>query len=426
MYAVIDCNNFFVSCERVFRPDLENKPVAVLSNNDGCIVSRSNEVKSLQVPMGAPAFKYEQTFKNNKVKLFSSNFALYADMSSRVMSMIAQRAPQLEVYSIDEAFVDYRDGYSLEKLEEEARYLRTLILKGIGIPVSIGIAPTKTLAKLANEVAKKEKRGVASLTPEHVATAAAEILVGDIWGIGRKLSEFLGTVGIVTVSQLVACDDEWIKKALTISGLKTVRELRGIPCISFEDVRKAKQSIISSKSFGRPVTEIEKMKEAVAAFTTRAAEKLREEHEVATHIGVWMTTNYHKKNERQYSGSKTVRLVQPTNYTPELIAEAVRIVDSIYKSGYRYKKALVSLVGLHDEGILQQSMFSNQLSLEPLVDPTKQKRLMRVLDEINHEMGSGTVKFLAEGVARSWRQRRQLVSPRYTTCWDELAVVKSS
>ncbi|MBP9690565.1 Y-family DNA polymerase [Candidatus Woesebacteria bacterium] len=425
MYSVIDCNNFFVSCERVFRPDLAHHPVVVLSNNDGCVVSRSAEAKLLGIPMGAPAFKYADIFNRHRVTLFSSNFSLYADMSHRVMNTIQSFAPQMEIYSIDEAFIPF-EGYSESRLVAHLESLRKTILQSIGIPVSIGIAPTKTLAKLANETAKIDKTGVAIMYPEDLNSRTCDISVSEIWGIGRALTQFLAEHGIFTVPQLVACDDAWIKKHLTISGLKTVRELRGISCIPFEEIYPAKQSIISSKSFGRPVKTQSQMKEAVAAFTTRAAEKLRAEHEVATHIGVSMTTNFHKKDERQYSNSATTALLQPTNVTPDLIKEALGIVDRIFKPGFSYKKAVVSLIGLHDEKSIQQGMFGPDMTMQREVDAEKKKRLMATLDRVNGELGRGTLSFLAEGVTKKWKQKRERASPRYTTRWDELAVVKSN
>lgn len=429
MYAVIDCNNFFVSCERVFRPDLEGKPVVVLSNNDGCVISRSDEAKSLGIPMGAPAFKYEAVFKKNNVEIFSANFSLYGDISQRVMKTIATGAQQMEIYSIDEAFITY-DGMSSAQAWDSARRLRKRILQHVGVPVSIGVAPTKTLAKAANEIAKHNSRtgidgsGVYVLEPSKNHHELAEIPVGDIWGIGRKLSAFLNSHGIFTAAQLAECEDTWVKKYLTISGLKTVHELRGIQSVAFEEVYPAKKSIISSKSFGIPITSRQDMNEAVANFTTRAAEKLREEHEVTTHLGVAVTTNYHNKHEKQYYESRSLRLLQPTAHTPDLISAAISILDGIYKEGYRYKKATVFLFGLYDEGSVQQGLFSNASPWNLAKEPTKKNTLMKVIDTLNTDLGSGTVRFAREGVGKRWYQRRKKVSPRYTTQWKDLPQVK--
>jgi len=429
MYAVIDCNNFFVSCERVFRPDLEGRPVVVLSNNDGCAISRSDEAKKLGIPMGAPAFKYEEVFQKHSVEVFSANFSLYGDISQRVMKTIASEAQKMEIYSIDEAFVIY-DGMTYSQALESAQRLRKKILQYVGVPVSIGIAPTKTMAKAANEVAKQKSRtginreGVFALEPSKDHHELKDIPVGDVWGIGRKLSLLLNSYGIFTAAQLATCEDTWVKKYLTSSGLKTVYELRGIESVTFQEVYPAKKSIISSKSFGRPVTSRQEMNEAVANFTTRAAEKLREEHEVAAHIGVAITTNYHNKHDKQYYESKSVRLLQPTAHTPELISAAVSIIDNIYKEGYRYKKATVFLFGLFDEGSVQQGLFGNSKPWQQTKHCGKQRKLMKAIDNLNAELGSGTVHFAREGVQNKWHQRRKKVSPRYTTKWQELPHVK--
>lgn len=429
MYAVIDCNNFFVSCERVFRPDLEGRPVIVLSNNDGCAISRSDEAKKLGIPMGAPAFKYEDVFRNHNVEVFSANFSLYGDISNRVMKTIATGAQEMEIYSIDEAFITY-DGMTPGQALESAMRLRNKILQNVGVPVSIGISSTKTLAKAANEIAKhnsrsgRNKDGVYVIEPSQDHHELKNIPVEDIWGIGRKLSALLNSCGIFTAAQLAECEDKWIKKNLTISGLKTVRELRGIESIAFEEVYPAKKSIISSKSFGHPVNSRQQMNEAVANFTTRAAEKLREEHEVTTHIGVAITTNYHNTHDKQYYESCSVRLLQPTSHTPDLIAAAVSILDKIYKNGYRYKKATVYLFGLYDQNSVQQGLFSNTLPWELSKEPTKKNRLMKVVDELNTDLGSGTLRFAREGLSKKWHQRRKKVSPRYTTKWQELPLVK--
>jgi len=401
------------------------KPVAVLSNNDGCIVSRSNEVKALGIPMGGPAFKYADILKEHKVTVFSSNFSLYADISHRVMSVISRYAPEMEMYSIDEAFIQI-DNLNDQYLLEYGENIKAVILREVGIPVSIGVSSTKTRAKLANELAKTSDLGVAVIPQNSVITHAEKISVSDVWGIGRALTQILSEHGIVTVNQLIACDEVWVRKNLTLSGLKVVQELKGISCIPFEEFRTAKQSIISSKSFGIPVTTITQIKEAVASYTTRAAEKLRAEHECASHIGVSLTTNIHSKNTRQYYNSSTHRLLEPTNYTPELISEALKIVDKLFRTGYLYKKAVVSLVGLDSEKAVQQGLFrSNGLSRNSSTH-TKQRSLMNVIDHVNCEYGSGTVAYLAEGISKQWKGRRERSSPRYTTRWEELAVATAS
>ena len=428
MYSVIDCNSFYVSCERVFQPKYNNHPVVVLSNNDGCVISRSIEAKQMGIPMGAPAFKYEEFFQQNKVKVFSANFALYGDMSSRVMKTIAEYGQEMEIYSIDEAFLKLQ-GFSPKQLSETSKDMRAVILKNIGIPVSIGVAQTKTLSKAANEIAKNTEKyqGVYVIDSNDSSTYEkqfAEMPISEIWGIGRRLTAHLNELGVFTIKQLMECDDQWIKDTSTISGLKSVRELRGESCIDFEEVRAAKQSIISSKSFGTPTKTKAGLKEAVASFTARAAEKLREEREITARIGVSITTNYHKKQEQQYHNSKHLKLLQPTDHTPDLITTALQIVDSIYKDGFRYKKATVHLFDLRGKKEVQDGLwYQSEVSWQDS-NRKRDERLMHVVDKINTELGTETVRFGAQGVKTVWKQRRMKRSPRYTTRWDELPKVQ--
>ncbi len=379
--------------------------------------------------MGAPAFQYEELFKKYNVRVFSANFSLYGDLSQRVMKIIVESAPEVEIYSIDEAFIKY-DGCSFRQIIAYTELLRKTILKCIGIPVSIGIASTKTLAKAANEMAKKGwetkkyPEGLYGISASSEQQELVNLPVADVWGIGRKLSLFLNKHGIYTAAQLAACEDEWVKKHLTFSGLKTVRELRGIEAVPFEEVYPAKKSIISSKSFGSPVSSLQEMREAVASFTSRAAEKLREENEVAAHIGVAITTNFHSKHHKQYYNSQSLKLLQPTAHTPELISSAVTILDRIYKEGYRYKKAVVYLFGLHDRYSIQQGMFENTLPWGVLPEMKKKNKLMSMVDRLNREMGSGIIHFAREGVSKRWYQKRKKVSPKYTTRWKDLPLVR--
>jgi len=323
MYGVVDCNNFYASCERIFQPKLEKLPVVVLSNNDGCIISRSKEVKQLGVQMGSAAFKYKDLFKRHNVQVFSANFPLYADISSRIMKTVAEFVPELEIYSIDEAFFTL-NGWSKEYIVEQSQKMHSAILKRIGMPVSIGISDTKTLSKAANEIAKKIEsyKGFCIINSEPQRISLLKSLeVGDIWGIGRQLESRLNSLGIFNAYQLTCCDDNWIQKELTISGLKTVMELRGVSCIELESIHPAKKSIISSKSFGHKVTALHELEESVSSFTARAAEKLREEHEVASTIHVTITTNFYRKQDKQYYNVATSVLPWPTNYSPKLIID---------------------------------------------------------------------------------------------------------
>lgn len=416
MYGVVDCNNFYVSCERVFQPKLEKIPVVVLSNNDGCIISRSQEVKALDVRMGDPAFKYKEIFQKNNVQVFSANFPLYADLSSRVMKTISELVPDMEMYSIDEAFYKYTaidNNFHLTQAEK----IRKAVMKGVGIPVSIGIASTKTLSKVANETAKKNPKykGICALFTKKDRDQILKYLdVGNIWGIGRQLSAFLNERGIYTAYQLMHCEDSWIKKELTISGLKTVKELRGEECIEVEFERPAKKSIISSKSFGYKVTRIEDLIEAVSSFTARGAEKLREENEVAACIHVAITTSHYKKEELRYSNVASAGLPWPTNYTPTLIEAAVSTLKRIFKPGINYKKATIMLTGLTDANSVQASLF------HPIRSSKEETNLMKAVDSINRLWGSGTVQFASQGIQKRWKGKAENRSKRYTTNWNEL------
>ncbi len=421
MYGVVDCNNFYASCERIFQPKLEKVPVVVLSNNDGCIISRSKEVKDLGVSMGFPAFTYKDLFKQHNVQVFSANFSLYADISSRIMKIISEFVPTVEIYSIDEAFFDV-SGWSDESILHIGQTIRAAIMKQIGMPVSIGIAATKTLAKLGNEIAKTDERynGVCGIFSDEERIALLKRLeVGDIWGIGRRLSAKLNSCGIDTAYQLTCCEDEWIRKELTISGLKTVWELRGTSCINLQDSHVAKKSIISSKSFGHLVTSLGELKEAVASFTSRAAEKLREEHEVASFIHVAITTNFHRLQDKQYYNVATAALPWPTHYTPTLIQTALNGLARIFKSGYKYKKATVTLTGLVDENTVQGNLF------HAVTSSKEENKLMVVMDSLNKEWGSGTLQYAIQGIDKEWKGKSENKSARYTTRWEELVVVQS-
>ena len=442
MYAVIDCNNFYVSCERVFQPQLENRPVVVLSNNDGCIISRSGEVKKMGVRMGAPAFEYRDLFLKENVHIFSPNFPLYADLSSRVMRSIGAYAPRMEVYSIDEVFIDFAN-FTTDFIEKQCILLRKLIQKNIGIPVSIGVGSTMTLAKAANEIAKKhiQYEGVCLIKSELERDRFLKILeVEDIWGIGRRLSVFLNAHGIYTAYQLIQADDLWIKKHMTISGLNTVRELRGSKCHDLASEHVAKKSIISSRTFGRPVTTYSELSEAVSTYASRAAEKLREEKEVASLVSVSVMTNLHSKNQKRYYNTLTEELPHQTDYTGTIIKSALEILKKIYRPGYRYKKAYVSLHELSKKDLVQQHLFYSQEKRN------KEDRAIKAIDLINFEFGSGTIEFASQGtkprfrapldkafgdVHRSfsegepgWKGNASKRTPRYTTKWNELPVVK--
>lgn len=417
--ALVDCNNFFASCERVFRPDLWGKPIVVLSNNDGNIIARSNEAKALGIKMGEPYFKIVLFLKKNGVQVFSSNYTLYGDMSHRVMGVLQHLEPDIEIYSIDEAFISLPTGKSFD-LSEHGQNIRNTVTRWTGIPVSIGFAYTKTLAKLANRVAKKntQYQGVFDLTaydnPDEILTG---IEVADVWGIGGQYTKKLNSQGIFTARDLKYANDNWIRKNLTVMGLRTVWELRGIPCIPIEDAPAAKKGIITSKSFGRPVTSLDELREAVATYISRAAEKLRSQQSITNSLHVFLATNIFKPEKPQYSKSIMVRLPEATSSTAVLIKHALKGLKELYRPGYDYQKTGVMLTEIIPATCRQRSLF------EPIKND---KDLMNALDRINRKWGANTVRYAVSGFKRTWTFRRDHLSRAYTTKWDQLPVVKAS
>ncbi|WP_432736364.1 Y-family DNA polymerase [Maridesulfovibrio sp. FT414] len=421
IFALVDCNNFYVSCERLFRPELRNRPVVVLSNNDGCVISRSQEAKELGVPMGAPAFKYKTFFLNNNVEIFSSNYSLYGDISQRVSDTLRGISPEMEIYSIDESFLEFPPQF-LTALPEIGPHIRSLVLKWTGIPVSIGFGPTKTLAKAANRLAKKNPKtnGVFSLCARRDLDRFLDrIPVTDVWGIGRRHGKRLLARGVDTARAFKDLPDLWIKKNMAITGLHTALELRGTPCFSLEGSPPAKQTITSSRSFGRPASTLQDMEESTAAYTVRAAEKLRSQQSLAGGIVVYITTNRHN-NMPQYSNSAMRMFPMATDYTPELISAALNCIRSIYKDGFRYKKTSVTLIEICRKKNRQCSLFEFD-------DQTLRERndsLMQLLDTANSRFGRRTLNYGAEGISQPWQMNRKFKSPSYTTCWDELPEIK--
>ncbi len=413
-FALIDCNNFFVSCERAFRPDLENKPVVVLSNNDGCVVSRSQEVKGLGIPMGAPYFKCRDIIEKYGITVFSSNFELYGDMSDRVMTTLDTFADDVEFYSIDEAFVQLPDSTA----EAFAHTIRSTIRQWTRIPVSVGIGPTKVLAKLASHIAKQNPalNGVFTISKNTPDSYLAELPVGEIWGIGRKSVELLNKNRITTALDFKNTPDDWVRKKLSITGLYILNELRGIPCFKLDDNPAPKKGITCSRSFGTPVTQLAELEEAVATYTARAVEKLRSEHETAGYIRVYIRTNYFNLDSKYIAG-KGVTLPVRTAFTPHLIKEALMLLKHIYKEGFRYYKAGVSLSDLGPEGTTQQNLFVHH-------DAQKEKRLMQGVDLLNTRYGADTVRYAAMGTDHRWHMKRDHVSPHYTTSFNDLPLVR--
>lgn len=417
--ALVDCNSFFASCERVFDPALAGRPVIVLSNNDGCVVALTGEAKALGIGRGVPVYQIRDLIRTHGVRVFSSNFPLYGDMSQRVMDTLAQFTPNLEVYSIDEAFLDLA-GFERRNLTAYGREIRATVIRWTGLPVSIGIAETKTLAKLANRLAKTRHadHGVFDLSTEPDRDRLLDsIPVHSIWGIGPAIAERLARRGIATARALREADDQWIRAQFGIVGLRTVHELRGIPCLPLDDCPPAKQSITVSRSFGEPVTTLAGLREAVATYISRAAEKLREERLAAGALTVYVTTNPFA-DAPFYSNSATVELPVATDGTTELLRHALDLLPQLWRDGYRYKKAGVLLTALVPLGAVQAGLFDQ-------ADRPRQQRLNAVIDRLNAKLGSETLWLGAMGNRQGWKAKAEHRSPAYTTKWNELPTVKA-
>ena len=413
MYALVDCNNFFVSCERLFNPKLSNVPVIVLSSNDGCAVSRSNEAKALGIPMGAPYFKYKDIIEKHNVQTFSSNFELYGDMSHRIMTTLNQFAPRVEIYSIDEAFLHLK---GIKDLHAHGENIRTTVGKWTGIPVSVGIAPTKTLAKIAGDFSKKKGAVVVLDTEEKRRYVLATTQIEDIWGIGRKLAPSLRLAGIGNALQLTQAKDGWIRQKYSVTMLKKVKELRGIPCYSEDSVPADKKAITVSRSFGKPITTIEPLKEAVASFIAKGASKLRKQNSVARVLYVYIRTNKHAFRGRYYSNYITRELPYHTDDTQDLMRRAHEILQEMFIPNLRYKKAGIMLMDFSPKGKEQRALFDTRNS----VDRERNERLQKAIDTINHTLKKEAVIYGAQGLDAKWKSKSDRCSPRYTTKWDDI------
>lgn len=417
--ALVDCNNFYVSCERMFNPRLEGKPVVVLSNNDGCAVARSNEVKALGIKMGEPWFKMEKIAKRHGIIAYSSNYSLYGDLSARVMSTLSSFSPRQEIYSIDECFLDL-DGFDPKTLMAYGQKIRQAVKRNVGIPVCVGIADTKTLAKLANHCTKKGLAGehgvcdFGRLDEQALSVLFASIPVGEVWGVGRRFTEKLLGMGIQTVEDLKKTSQKAIRDQFSVVLERTVQELNGIPCIELEEAGTPRQQIMVSRSFGSTVTTLDDLAESVSSFTTKAAEKLRHDGSVAASVCVYIRTNPYNEKEPQYQRSIVVPLSQPTDDTMKLVRAAIIGLKAIYHSGYHYKKTGVLLMGLQGKDTLQASLFDDTTSL------AKSESRMNVMDAINRKMGQGTMTIAASGISHRWAMRRDRMSQNYTTDWNEL------
>ena len=415
--ALVDCNNFYVSCERLFRPDLKHTPIVVLSNNDGCVVSRSNEAKAIGIRMGQPWFECKQLAEEHGVLALSSNYALYADLSNRVMSILADFAPRTEVYSIDECFVDLT---GMSKLRETNYLMRERVLQWTGLPVCVGVGPTKTLAKLANHIAKKHprSRGVFNyndLTDEQKTRLLRQIDVGEVWGVGRKLTKRLAEHGINTVQDLRTAHVPTLRAEFGVVMAKTQRELQGVACIELEDHVPDKQQMICSRSFGKPVTELAVLQDALSVFTATACEKLRAQNGHAALVQVFMLTNRFRQDQPQYNPSMAVPLPMPTNDSLVVNRWVQHMAELLWREGYKYKKAGIVLSDIAPVSVVQADL------LEPA--STSDTNLMRAIDGLNSRFGRGTVKVNAGGLRTEWAMRQERKSPNYTTEWDAVPVV---
>jgi DNA polymerase V len=417
--ALVDCNSFYVSCERVFNPKLEGVPVAVLSNNDGCIVSRSNEVKALNLPIGTPAFKYENLIKKQGGALLSSNYTLYADMSNRVMQTLAVFCPDIEIYSIDEAFLNL-GGFRIRDLSAYGQEIRDTVRKWTGIPVSVGIGSTKTLAKIANHIAKKYQgyKGVFNmLNHPEMDRILQSVKVADIWGVGRQYEKFLNQHQIFNALQLRDAEEKFVDHYMTSVGHKTVLELKGNSCIDMDEAPSPKKGIVTSKSFSKQVSSLSELEEAVSSYITRATEKLRSQNSVAGHLMVFLNTNRFKDGP-QYNNAASTTLFPPTAYTPELIHAGLELLKDLYLPGFEFKKAGVMLTDIiQEEDVPLTFMADNYLD-------DHRKKLMETVDFVNRKMGQDTLFYASAGVRNDWEMKRAKLSPKYTTRWSEIPRVR--
>ncbi len=418
MFALVDCNNFYASCERVFNPNLCNKPVAILSNNDGCVIARSDEAKAIGLPMGAPAFKYKQFFKEHQVQVLSSNYPLYGDMSTRVMSILHQFTPDLEVYSIDEAFLQFKgfDNYNFSLYGDK---IKRRILKWTGIPTCVGIAPTKALSKVANKIARKfpkQTNGVFVIDSDQKRIKALKWMkIKDVWGIGRRLQKRLKIKNINTAYDFTQLSDEWIRKNFSIIEWKLKKELEGISMLALE-TPKTKKSIATTRSFETTFSDLDNIKERVSTFATSCAEKLRKQGSSCHMILVLLSSDRHKKDTPQHRTNTSVVLSYPTDSSLVISNAAIHAVTSIFKSGVKYKRAGVIVTGLVPTDNHQLSLFLNE-------NP-KHKSLMTVFDNLNTKFGDYKIKIANQDLKRTWKMRQEHLSPKYTTDIHEIIKIK--
>ena len=420
MYALVDCNNFYVSCERVFNPSLNGKPVIVLSNNDGCAISRSDEAKALGIEMGAVPHLMKEKIAQHGVKMFSSNYTLYGDMSDRVMKTLASFVPRIEIYSIDEAFLDMGNMPFTDLLQLGLK-IRTTILKNTGLPVCVGIAPTKALAKMANRYAKKKNKevGVHWAANQYLINEMLEYTeVGDVWGIGRQYALMLNRNGIKTAMQFTQAPEDFIRSTMSVVGLRLHNELKGIPSIAWEFELPAKKNICTGRSFGSMITDKQLIKEAMSNYAATCALKLRNQQSAAQELKVFVHTNPHRLQDQQYFRSVVIRFETATNSTPDIIKYALKGFEIIFKEGIKYMKCGVELSGFVPEESVQLNLFSG-------ADNTKNKKAVMALDKVNKAMGKDLVRFGIQGFQKSFKARAALLSPCYTTNIHHIIRIKN-
>ena len=416
--ALVDCNSFYVSCERLFNPSIIKKPVIVLSSNDGCVISRSTEAKILGIKMGEPYFKVKKIIKKNDVKVFSSNYSLYGDISRRVMKTLKQFSPQMEIYSIDEAFLNL-SSIRDENLFEHGNKIRKTVLKWTGIPTSIGIATTKTLSKAANHIAKKEQSGIVNLiNTKQIDQILKEIEINEVWGVGRQLTKFYIKNGIHTAYQLKNMHNNWIKKNTNVLGSRTAMELKGIPCVSLEEHQEKRKNCCVSRSFGRKVTKLEELSESVTTHCLNAAEKIRSDNQTTKRITVFIRTSPFQKDKNYYANSKDIDLPVRTNDSIELVKQALIALQYIYRKGYKYQKAGIIFSGLNEVDIYKKNLFSS------INNEEKRKKLMKAIDYTNIKYGRHALSIAQAGLRKKWNIKRQHSSKIDTACFDFLPTIK--
>ena len=419
MFVLVDCNNFYASCERVFQPQWEGKPVVILSNNDGCVIARSNEAKALNIPMGAPAFKYKKQFKQQGVKVFSSNYPLYGDMSNRVMKILEKYTPNLEIYSIDEAFLQFK-GFDLFNLEQEGQRMRKQVRQWTGIPVSVGIAPTKALAKIANKIAKKfveRTQGVYAIDTEEKRIKALQwTQISDVWGVGKKHKISLEAIGVCNALQFTQLPDAWVRKHMSVLGLRLKKDLSGISSIQLEEIIPIKKGIATTRSFEGTITQFSDLEERISTFATSCAEKMRKQHSSCNALLVFVRSDPHKKGSFPYRNSCVLPLPYTTNSSIILSKYAVMGLQKIFKKGVQYKKAGVMIMGLIPTEKRQLSIFQN--------NNNKHLTLMQSVDRIHKRFGSHRIKLANQDLNRTWKMKQEHLSQRFTTELNEIITIK--